>query len=314
MRLRRFGSWVQGLRARRVGAVLAIGALALMAAWATGWFGAAALSGLGLFMLGMLVSRPMAHLGSRLLRRSAPWRRVGSELEFGTARLGLEIAGLVGVEPPSTQTHRIIESGSRFELGDVFLEVWLVASDEDGREWTVAQEITEPQARWSTWTSSIDGWLTLADLDEAGRPNPFRSIHRLIEAEFGIAVAHIELRAWGREQTRSGDRSVVVAMAVAAAHAEKLEILEFSDSLADRRAHVVRLDPDGVAGILGGVHADQWRGGAVVGLLEALDRSHPGSWAAVEHRVSAQWREKAMFARVERGTEQVTGRALVVRP
>jgi hypothetical protein len=306
-RLQRVTGWFRRLHFWRFLVLLALVVLGWVAAWRFGGSAAAAFGGLAALGAGALLSRPLAVIWRRFFLHAAPWRN-GS---FGGEDLGFEVVGLARGESPVPLVDRIIGSGEQFDAADLFVEVWLVATDGSAMWQTVALEIIEPPAGRSVWTSSIDGWLTVADFDDRGRPSPFRAIHRLVGAEFDVPVVDIDLVVWGREETTTGSRSVVTAFVTT--DATKLEQVDHGESLVDRRCHSVDLDPVGVADALGRAHSSHWRGGAVVGLLELLDRLHPGSWPEVERTVSARWREKAMFARIERGTQHVTGRALAVR-
>jgi hypothetical protein len=156
----------------------------------------------------------------------------------------------------------------------------------------------------------VDADLTIADLDDTGRPNPFRATHRLIKEELDLPLVGIELLGWGREEHSLGTRDTVVAYVTTSIEAENLSGVEYPEGRVERAAHLVPIDLEGVAKTLGWGHPLNWRGGSAFGLLELLEASQPGAWAALEHRVAPRWYEKGMFARVERGTEKVSERAL----
>lgn len=310
-RLGRLTWWLRRLRARRILAAGVCSSILVVAAWSLGGGSSAAPGVLTILVAGAFIGPPAVRFWRRHFLRTAPWTSAGGDPTFGGWQLGFEVLGRAGKEPPVRQVGRIIDTSEQFDAGDLFVEAWLLASDASGTWWTVAQEVTESPTGRSAWTSSIDGWLTVADFDRAGRPSPFRAIHRLVAAEFDVPVVNIDLVAWGREPTASGGRNVVSA--IVTTDADILEHVAHADVLVEWRGHEVRLDPTGVAEALGRTRCSRWRGGAVVGLLESLERIHPGSWAGIERTVAARWRDKAMFARVERGTEHVTGRVLAAR-
>ena len=309
-RLKRIGWWIGRLRGKRFIAFVAIVALAAIGGWFYGGLDSAAMGGgVALVVAGVVLARPLGSLARRLFLRKPPWRSGVGPLAFAGADLGFRVEGLVVSESPRETVDSIASSGGRFANGEIGLELWLVATDDLGQDWTIVQEIKEPPAGKVGWTSSVDAGLTIADFDDTGRPNPFRAAHRLVKGEIDVPLVDIDLMGWGREQMTAGTRDTVVAFARTAVPAEKLSGFTYPDNRAERVAHLVPLDLDGIAKALGWGHPSSWNGGAAFGLLELLEEFQPGAWPALERRVAPRWYEKGMFARVERGTESLTEKA-----
>lgn len=310
-RLRRVGWWFRRLRGKRL---LSFGVLVL-AAIAGGWlYGgprSAAIGGvLAMVIVGIVLAKPIRAIASRLFLRTPPWRVEPGPLAFAGSDLGFNVNGIVKSETPRDLVDKISRAGGRFESGEISVGLWLVASDAEGQDWTIVQELNLPPTGRAAWTSSVDGELTFADFDETGRPNPFRAAHRLTKAELDVPLVDIDIMGWGREQQDpAGTRDTVVLLARTSVAAEKLSGFEYPESRDERRAHLVQVSLDGIAKSLGWGHPSNWRGGSVFGLLELLEVVQPGAWAALEELVGPRWYEKGMFARVERGTERATERA-----
>lgn len=311
LRLKRIGWWIRRLRGKRFIAFVGIVAIAAVGGWLYGGLDSAAMGGIAaLVVAGVVLAKPITSVARRLFLRSAPWRSGSGPLSFAGSDLGYWVEGLVESESPRESVDRIADSGGRFASGQVGLELWLVAGDEAGHDWTIVQEIKEPPSGRIIWSSSVDADLTIADFDDTGRPNPFRAAHRMIKEEFDVPLVDIELLGWGREQLQLGTRDTVVAFARTSLPAEQLSGFTYQeDGRTERIAHLVTVDLDGVAKALGWGHPSSWSGGAAFGLLELLEEFQAGAWPALERRVAPRWYEKAMFARVERGTESLTGRA-----
>lgn len=298
-RLRRMG-W--SLRRLRVDRLVAAAVLAATAVGALRLVGDVDLSLLGrgaaLIAIGILLARPAAALWSRFMVRRPPWR-AAPELRFAGADLGFQMAGDAG-----PNTYRDMRAAIAGELAratnPIALEVWLVASDEAGRDSTIVESLPDRRL----WSSSLEGALDLADLD-----NLFGAGLRLVTEQWEVPITRFDVLAWGNERTQDGSRQVLVASARTSMPAERLVALTDDDS-AGRTSHPVSLSVECVADALAWGDPASWRGGALYGLLELLEQAEPGSWTALEARVRARWRDKAMFARVERGTAQITGRVL----
>lgn len=311
-RLRRVGWWFRRLRGKRL---LGFGIL-VAAAVAGGWlYGGPTSAAFGavvaLVVVGIVLAKPVRAIAARLFLRTPPWRAEPGALAFAGADLGFRVDGFVGGETPRDLVDQISHAGGRFESGEISIELWLVASDAEGQDWTIVQELSLPPAGKAAWTSSVDGELTFADFDAIGRPNPFRAAHRLAKAEWDVPLADIDIIGWGREQQYPvGTRDTVVVFARTSVAAETLSGFEYPGSRDERRAHLVPVNLDGIAKSMGWGHPSSWRGGSVFGLLELLETVQPGAWAALEERVGPRWYEKGMFARLERGTEKATERAV----
>jgi len=310
-RLKRVGWWFRRLRGKRSIGFLLIAAIAAVGGWLYGGLDSAAVGGVvALVLAGIVLARPLAALARRLFLRTPPWRAEAGQLDFAGADLGFRVSGFAGGQAPRELVDEIADSGGRFSAGEVSVELWLVATDERGQDWTIVQELQESPARRVVWTSSVDAELTIADFDHTGRPNPFRAAHRIAKADLDVPLVDIQLLGWGREQHANGTRDTVVAFARTSIAAERLSGFEYP-ATRERAAHLVALDLEGVAKALGWGHPSNWRGGSAFGLLELLEISQPGAWASLERRVAPRWYEKGMFARVERGTEKVSERATV---
>jgi len=313
-RLRRAGWWIQRLRGKRFIAFIAITAAAALTGWFYGGFDSAATGGIAALVVASLVlAGPLKLLAKRLFVRTAPWRSGLGPLTFAGSDLGFLVEGFVGSEGPRETVDAIAASGGRFASGEMSLELWLVATDDQGQDWTLVQEIREPPAGRLVWTSSVDSQLNIADFDDTGRPNPFRAAHRVVKEEIDVPLVDIELFGWGREQLPVGTRDTVVAFARTSVPAEKLSGFTYPDSRVERSAHLVSLDLDGLAKALGWGHPTHWNGGAAFGILELLEEFQAGAWPALERRVVPRWYEKGMFARVERGTESLAEKAATVQ-
>jgi hypothetical protein len=288
------------------------GAVAAALGWVYGGRDSAAVGGIAVLVVATLVlPRPLVSLAKRVFLRSAPWRAEPGPLVFANADLGFRVEGFAGDRRPRELVDDLAAAGGRFSSGEISLQLWVVATDKQGQDWTIVQEIHEARPGRITWTSSIDSGLTVADFDDAGRPNPFRATHRLVRAELDLPLVDIKLLGWGREHHSFGSRDAVVAYVTTSIGAEKLRGIEYPEGRVERTAHLVPIDLEGVAKALGWGHPVSWRGGSAFGLLELLEESQPGAWVALERRVAPRWYEKGMFARVERGTEKVTERAVV---
>jgi len=310
-RLERAGRGMRRLRGKRIIALVLVGALAAVGTWLYGGRDFAAVGGIAaLILAGLVLARPLSAVAKRLFLRAAPWRAKPAALAFAGADLGFRVEGFAGDLDPRELVDEIATAGGRFSSGHIRLELWIVATDERGDVWTVVQEVHEAPAGRVAWTSSVDADLTMADFDDTGLPDPFRAAHRLVKEEFDIPLVDIEVLGWGSEQHAAGTRDSVVALANTSLRAEKLSGFVYPAGRLDRRAHLVPLNLDGVAKTLGWGHPINWRGGSAFGLLELLEIVEPGAWSALERRVAPRWYEKGMFARVERGTESVTGRAV----
>lgn len=308
-RIKRVGWWFLRLRGKRlIGFVLIVG-VAVLAGWLYGGFDSAAVGGvIALVLAGIVLARPLSVLAERVFLQTAPWRSETGSLAFADSDLGFQICGFVDKEAsPGQQVETIAQQGGRFGSGEVSLELWLVASDQQGQHWTIVQEVQESAGR-AIWTSSIDTELTMADFDDTGRPNPFRAIHRVTKNELDVPLVDIELLGWGRERLLSGTRDTLVAFVRTSVGAELLSGFEYPANRQDRHAHLVQLNLDGVAKALGWGHPSNWRGGSAFGLLELHEMFERGAWASLERRVAPRWYEKSMFARVERGTERISKR------
>jgi len=310
-RFERAGWWMYRLRGKRLIAFVLAGALAAAGGWFYGGRDSVAGGALVAFVLSAAVlARPLAALARRLFLRSAPWRAGTGPLAFAGADLGFRLYGFAGNRRPRQLVDDIGEAGGRFPRGEISLQLWVVATDDQGQDWTIVQEIREAPAGRMLWTSSVDAGLTIADFDETGRADPFRATHRLVEEELALPLVDIELLGWGREQRTTGTRDTVVARVTTSIGAEKLGGIEYPEGRAERTAHLVPIDVEGVVRSLGWGHPLSWRGGSVFGLLELLEAFQPGAWAPLERQLAPRWHEKGMFARVERGTQKVTERAI----
>ncbi len=311
-RLRRAGWWVRRLRGKRLLGLVTLVTAAVVGGWIYGGPTSAAVGGVvGLVIVGILLARPVAALAKRLFLRTPPWRAEPGPLAFAGVELGFNVEGFVAGETPRQLVDKIATPGGRFASGEFSLELWLVASDAQGQDWTIVQELDLPPAGKTAWTSSVDGLLSFADFDETGRPNPFRATQRLAKEELDVPLVDIDILGWGREQQYpAGARDTVVAFVRTSLGAEKLSGFEYPSGRDERTAHLVPISLEGMAKSLGWGHPLSWRGGSVFGLLELLEITHPGAWTALEKSVALRWHEKGMFARVERGTERVTERAV----
>ena len=314
-RLRRAGWWFRRLRGQRLLGFIALVTAAVIGGWLYGGPTSAAVGGVvALVVVGIVLARPVAAIARRLFLRTPPWQAEPGPLAFAGADLGFKVEGFGAGETPRDLVDKLAQAGGRFKSGEVSLELWLVASDLQGQDWTIVQALNLPPVGKTAWTSSVDGELTFADFDETGRPNPFRAVHRLVKQELDVPLVDIDILGWGREQHHPvGTRDIVVAFARTSLAAEKLSGFEYPEGRDARRAHLVPVSLDGIAKALGWGHPSNWRGGSVFGLLELLEAFQPGAWAALVERVAPRWYEKGMFARVERGTEKATERALAVR-
>ncbi len=272
------------------------------------WEAAPVLSAIGIFLAGLLLARPVAALARRLFVRTPSWRHLGS-LEFGGVDLGFELTGSGFGKAPREIVEQIASPGDRFGDGRFSLILWLVAADEAGDHWTLVQEKQHESTGQTVWTGSVDGNLTIADLDESGRPNPFRAAHRLAKSELDLSLLDVSIVAWGRELLVDGSRDVAIGLAHTAVPAERLRSVAYPRATFKRRSHLVTLDPHGTAKALGWSLPGNWLGGAVLGMLEALEHVESGSWLALERALVPRWREKLKFARIDRGIEHLTGRA-----
>ena len=286
-------------------------AVAAVGGWLYGGSDSAAVGGIAaLLVAGIVLARPLVTLAKRVFLRSAPWQAEPGPLAFAGADLGFRVEGFAGDRGPRELMDDMAVAGGRFSSGEISLELWIVATDERGQDWTIVQEIHEVPAGKVAWTSSVDAGLTIADFDDTGRPNPFRATHRLVKEELDVPLVDIELLGWGREQHATGTRDTVVAYVTTSIGAEKLSGFEYPENRVERAAHLVPINQEGVAKTLGWGHPLNWRGGSAFGLLELLETSQPGAWASLERRVAPRWYEKGMFARVERGTEKIAERAI----
>jgi hypothetical protein len=288
-----------------------IGTLAAVAGWFYGGRDSAAVGGIvALVIAAVVLARPLMSLTKRVFLRSAPWRAEPGLLAFAGADLGFRVEGFAGERGPRQLVDDIAAAGGRFSSGEISLELWVVATDDQGQDWTIVQQVHEAPAGRISWTSSVDAGLTIADFDDTGRPNPFRATHRLVKEEFDLPLVDIEVLGWGREQDSLGTRDTVVAIVTTSIGAETLSGIEYPEGQVERAAHLVPLNLEGVAKSLGWSHPLNWRGGSAFGLLELLEAAQPGAWAALERRVAPRWYGKGMFARVDRGTAKITERAV----
>ncbi|NNC93049.1 MAG: hypothetical protein HKN80_11230 [Acidimicrobiia bacterium] len=309
--LKRAGWWIRRLRGKRFMAFVLLVVLAAASGWAYGGLDSAAVGGIAAVVVAALVlARPLVSLAKRVFLRPAPWRAEPGPLAFAGADLGFRLDDFAGDRGARELVDDIASAGGRFSSGEISLELWVVATDEQGQDWTIVQGIHDSPAGRISWTSSVDAGMTIDDFDATGRPNPFRAAHRLVKEELDLPLVDIELLGWGREQHSVGTRDTVVAYATTSIGAEKLSGIEYPEGRVGRAAHLVQIDVDGVAKALGWGHPLNWRGGSAYGLLELLEASQPGAWATLERRVAPRWYEKGMFARLERGTEKVSERAV----
>ncbi len=292
-------------------AFVLVGGLAAVGGWLYGGRAAAAVGVVAALVAGIVLARPLAMLAKRLFLRTAPWRAEPGPLEFADTDLGFTVEAFAGELDPRELVDHVSNAGGRFSSGEISLELWMVASDELGQAWTIVQEVHPTRAGRVAWTSSVDGGLTIADFDNTGRPNPFRAVHRLVKEEFDVPLVDTEVFAWGREHHATGTRATMVTFARTSIGVEQLTGFEYPEDPQERTAHLIPVTLDGVAKALGWGHPENWRGGSALGLLELLEIFQPGAWATLERRIAPRWHEKGMFARVERGTERVTGRTLV---
>lgn len=307
--MKRAGWWIRRLRGKWLLAFLVLAGAGAGLVYGGG--DPATVGGIaGAVLVGLVMARPLAALGRRLFMRSPSWRSRTDSLEFADADLGFRVEGTAGKLSPRELPGAIADSGGRFAGGEISLELWVVATDERGQAWTVAQEVREQPAGRVEWTSSVDAEFGLVDVDSFGRPDPYRAAHRLVKQTFDIPTVDVEVVAWGREQHVSGTRDTVVAFARVSIGAEELAGFEYRGNRWQRVAHLVTLDLDGVAKTLGWGHPLQWRGGSALGLLEVLEVSEPGAWPALERLMAPRWHEKGMFVRLEREAERVTERAI----
>lgn len=310
-RVTRIGWWLRRLNRRRLLVLAALVATAIGVGWLYGGLDSAAFSGLLAVGVGVVLGRPVTSIFTRAFVRSVPWRAPDTDLHFAGTALGFTAVGFATTESPVARVHRILGSGGGFAHGDFAVQLWVVASADDGVDWTVAQGRPGEQPEW---TSTIDGRLTIADFDESGRPDPFRAAHRLVNDGLGVPVVDIDFVCWGTELNGVSGRPVVVGIVRTSMDAAGLRRFEYPAGDGQlRHAMPVAVTSEGVEDALASSHALEWRGGAAVGLIELLDQIHPGAWAALEHRLAERWSAKAMFARVARGTAQVTGRAMTAR-
>lgn len=310
-RLKRAGWWIRRLRGKRFIAFVLMVAVAAVGGWWYGGSDSAAVGGIvALVVAGILLARPLATVAKRVFLRSAPWQSEPGPLAFAGADLGFRVEGFAGDRGPRELMDDMAAAGGRFSSGEISLELWIVATDDRGQDWTIVQEIHEAPAGKVAWTSSVDAGLTIADFDDTGRPNPFRATHRLVKEELDVPLVDIELLGWGREQHSTGTRDTVVAYVTTSIGAEKLSGFDYPENRVERAAHLVPINLEGVAKTLGWGHPWNWRGGSAFGLLELLEAAQPGAWASLERRVAPRWYEKGMFARVERGTEKIAERAI----
>ena len=298
-RLRRMGWSLRRLRLSR----LVVGIVVVAAAAAgLGLFTDLDLATIGrgavLLALGLLLASPVAALWSRLMLRRPPWRSTPA-LCFAGSDLGFRVAGRSGRRrEPAIQAAVAAEIPPTAHPTAV--EVWLVACDEAGRD----QTLIRGRPHRSAWSSSVEGLIEPAD-----RNDPFQAAMRLIAEQYEVPITRVDVLAWGTETLREGSRNAVVAIARTSISAEEL-LRRTGEESEGRTAHPVALAPTPIADALAWGDPRSWRGAAAYGLLELLERTEPGSWTALEGRVRDRWRDKAMFARVERGTAQIAGRVL----
>ena len=309
-RLKRTWWRIRRFRAKRIVGFILVMTAALAAGNAFGRWPAAILGAVaGLVLAGAMLAKPLKGIGRMVFVRPPPWRDTDESMWFAGADLGFTPRGYAGDAAPRSVVERMTTSGRRFMAGQVSLELWLVATDEAGSPWTVVQERLPTQAADRVWTSSADSALEIADLDESGRPDPYRAAIRIAKEELDVPVARVQLVGWGRETTLGGTRDVVVGLAYTPVAAESLSGLSYPGDRGERAAHLIPLTVEGVAKGLGWGHPGQWNGGAAFGLLETVEHVAPGSWVGVERAVAPRWYEKAMFARLERGTQSVSAGA-----
>ena len=308
-RLRRLIWATQRFRAWRLLGLTLIIVGAAAAAWLYSQWDAVPVFGVAaVFLAGLLLAHPIAALARRLFVKAPPWRQESGRVEFAGAELGMELYGSVLEETPMEIVERLGSYGGRFADGRFSLVLWLIAADGDGNYWTIVQEQQHRSTGRTIWTASVDGSLSIADLDESGRPNPFRAAHRLAKSDLDVPLVDITLAGWGREHLRDGNRDVAVGFARTSVSAERLRGISYPRANIACHAHLVTLDQGGTAKTLGWGLPSTWHGGAVYGLLETLENVESGSWAALERAVAPRWHNGGMFARVDRETEHLTGR------
>lgn len=298
-RLRRVSWSLRRLRPARLGIGFVLTAVAIGAVWI---FTDADVSVIGwtvmVLAIGLLLARPAAALWSHLIMRQPSWR-VGPTMRFAGSDLGFSVSGRPTSSPPSTAVRGLATPDPTAPDHPTVLEIWLVAGDPAGSDWTIVSGRPDR----TIWSSSVEEPIVPADGND-----PYRAAHRLIGREWAVPITEIDVVARGSEVVPDGRRDVVVAVARTSLSIEEFTALAYEDP--GRTAQPVPVSPKGVADALGWGDPVSWRGGAVYGLLELLEQNEPGSWTALEGRVRARWHDKAMFARVERGTAQITGRVL----
>lgn len=298
-RLRRVSWSLRRLRPARLVIGFVLAAVAIGAVWI---FTDADLSVIGwtvmILAIGLLLARPAAALWSHLIMRQPSWR-VGPTMRFAGDDLGFTVSGRSASGSPSAVITAVATTDRTAPDHPTVLEIWLVAGDAAGSDWTIVSGRPDR----TIWSSSVEGPTVPADGND-----PYRAAHRLINREWAVPVTAIDVVVRGSEVVPDGRRDVVVVVARTSLSLEEFTALAHQDP--GRTAQPVPVSPKGVADALGWGDPVSWRGGAVYGLLEVLEQNEPGSWTELEGRVRARWHDKAMFARVERGTAQITGRVL----
>jgi hypothetical protein len=261
----------------------------------------------------MLLLRPLKSWLRRLFVRHPAWHKSTGRFSFAHHDLGLVVDARVGGATPREVVDMFDKSNASLSGAPIDLMLWVYAQGKDGQKWTLVQEVERSHRSHGTsaWTSSIDGTLSIADLDAMGRPDPYRGAHRLAKEELDVPLTSINLIAWGKEFHSDGDREVVVGFAETSVSAEDLQEHRYVGR-GVRRAHLVPVASAGVTKALAWGHPTAWHGGAVYALAELVDEILPGSWRQLEPNVEPRWREKQIFARLERGTRAITERASLV--
>ena len=293
---------------RRPLAVAVVLAVAVAVAVGVIWGGSVLLQ-VSLVLLVLLAAAtlvpPAIRYVKSLLVERVPWRDAGEQTHFAGASLRF----VVGADTTAASPSEVPVTIQRHLDASVPIDLilWLVATDSEGRPWTLVQEQGETDSITRSYlTASIDAAITYADRDPMGNLDPYRTAHRAAKAELDVPLAQIDFVAWGRDLHPFGSRTVVLAIAGTSVPAERLAGHRYPEGDGFRRSWLTRLTPEGVTQALSSGHPDAWCGSAVYGLIEALDRYHRGSWAVVERDLAPRWREKTFFARVEKEVERAT--------
>jgi hypothetical protein len=188
---------------------------------------------------------------------------------------------------------------------DAHLSLWLVARDATGAPWTVVQEVRAPDTLVrNAWTASVDGVMGLGDLGGSGRLDAYHAAHRLAESRHQATLGTVTFVAWGRDHHPDLSRTTLVGFAETSLSMEQLRDRIALDKEGSSLAHLVALTPAGVTEALGWGQPHRWFGSGIVGLMDLLERFHPGTWLDVDRDLRRRWQVRRMFGRLEAEVER----------